>query len=82
MGVVIEFPPALIVPSPALILRLLVKRFPNKLVPKVSNNIPTNPPFCSFASFLIVSLILFIRKPDSSRLYYFHDIIHFFIRNY
>ena len=57
---------ALILPRPALILPLPVDRFPNKLVPKVLYNIPINPPFCSFASFLIVSLTSFINKPDSS----------------
>ena len=40
---------------------LPVKRFPNKLAPTVPNNIPRNPPFCSFAS------TPFINKPDSSR---------------
>ena len=28
---------------------------------------PRNPPFCSFVSFSIVSLVLFISKPKSSR---------------
>ena len=51
----------------ALIGPLPVKRFPNKLAPKVSNNIPRNYSFCSFASFLIVSLMSFINHPDSSR---------------
>ena len=52
--------PALIVPSPALIelsLALIVplpaNRVPNKQAPKVRNNIPRNPSFCSFALFLI-----------------------------
>ena len=31
------------------------------------NDIPKNPPLYSFASFLIVSLMLFINNPDSSR---------------
>ena len=53
-------------PSPALIVPLCVKRFPNKLVAKVPNNIPRNPPFCSFASLIIVLLRPFINKPDSS----------------
>ena len=30
------------------------------------NNIPRNPPFCSFASFLIVWLTSFINNPDYS----------------
>ena len=41
--------------------------FPNKLAPKLPNKIPRNLPFCSFASFLIVSLTPFINKPDSSK---------------
>ena len=53
--------------SPALILTLPVKRFPDKLAPKMSNNISKNPPFCYFASFLIVSLTPFTNNPDSSR---------------
>ena len=57
----------LIVPSPALILSLPVNRYPYKLAPKVPNNIPRNPPFRSFASFLIVSLTPFINKPGSSK---------------
>ena len=32
----------------------------------VLNNIPINPPFYSFASFSMVSLILFISNPDFS----------------
>ena len=46
---------------------LPVNRFPNKLAPKASNNIPRNPLFRSFASFLFVSLMPFINNPDSSR---------------
>ena len=41
--------------------------FPNKLVHKVTNNIPRNPAFCYFASFLIAWLIHCFSKPDSSR---------------
>ena len=59
--------PALIVPSRALIVPLPVNRFLNKLAPNVSNNILRNSHFCSFASFLIVSLMPFINKPDYSR---------------
>ena len=29
------------------------------------NNIGWNPPFCFFASFLVVSLITFVNNPDS-----------------
>ena len=32
----------------------------------MSNDIPRNPPFCSFASFLIALLTPFINKPDYS----------------
>ena len=53
-------------PSPALIVHLPVNRFPNKLAPKVTNNILGNPPSSSFASFLIVSLTPFINKLDYS----------------
>ena len=55
------------VPSPALIMSLAFYKFPNKLAPKVS-------------SFLIV--MPFMKKTDFfNGLIYFHDIIHFFIRN-
>ena len=50
----------------ALIVPLPVNKFPNKLAPKVSNNIQRNPPFYPFAPFWIVSLTPFINKPDSS----------------
>ena len=36
------------------------------LAANVSNNIRKTPPFCCFASFLIVSLISFISNPDYS----------------
>ena len=53
---------ALNAPSPALIVSWPVNRFPNKLAPKVPNNIRIKPPFYSFASFLIVLLMPFINK--------------------
>ena len=61
--------PAVIVPRPwvVAIAPLPANRFPNKLAPKVPSNIPRNPSFCSFASFLIVSMTPFINKPESSR---------------
>ena len=59
--------PALIISSPALITPLPVNRFPNKVAPKVPINILRNPPFCSFASFLIISLTYFINKHYSLR---------------
>ena len=62
-----KFSPALIVPSPDLIVPLPVKRFPNKIAPRGPNNIPRKPPFLSFASFLIVSLTPVINNPDSLR---------------
>ena len=51
---------ALIIPSPlepypALTIRLLATIFPNKLAPNVPYNVIRNHPFCSFASFLIIS---------------------------
>ena len=49
-------------------------RFPNKLGPKVPDNIARNPPFCSFTSFLVVLLTSFVSKADSSR-----DLIIFMI---
>ena len=54
-------------PSPALITPRPVYAFPNKLADNAPINIGQNPPFCSFASFLIVSLTPFISKPDFSR---------------
>ena len=59
MGQHKKFSPAVIVPSPAVIVPLSVNRFPNELAAKVPNNIPRNPPFCSFASLLIVLLLHF-----------------------
>ena len=53
-------------PSPALITPFPVNALPNKLAANVPNSIETNPPFCSFASYLIVPLIPFINNPDSS----------------
>ena len=66
--------PALIVSSAALIVPLPAYRFHNKLAPNVPNNILGNLPFCSFASFSIVSLTLFINKP-----HYLRDLIIFMI---
>ena len=60
--------------SPALIAPLPVNRFPNKLAPNATNNIMRNPPFSSFASFSIVSLVPYINKLDYSR-----DLIIFMI---
>ena len=59
--------PALIVPLPVLITPFPAHIFPSKLTPNVSNNIPRNLSFCSFTSFLIVSLTPIISKRDSSR---------------
>ena len=52
--------------SPAPIVALPVNRSLNKLAPEVPNNVSRTPPFCSFASFLIVLLTPFINKPDYS----------------
>ena len=61
--------PAVILPHTCLvaIASLPVSRFPNKLAPKVPNNIPRNPPFYYFSSFSIAYPTPFINKPDSSR---------------
>ena len=57
----------LVVPLPTLIVPLPFDRFPNKLAPNVPTNILGNLWFCCFTSFLIVLLMSFIDKPDSSR---------------
>ena len=44
-----------------------LKRFPNERAPKFPNNIPRNPSFCYFASFLIISFTIFINNPNSLR---------------
>ena len=59
--------PALIVPLSAQIVSLPANKLSKKLAPKVPSNIPRNPPFYSFAFFLIVLLTPFINEPDSSR---------------
>ena len=56
-----KFWPALIItPSPVLITPFPANAFPNMLAANIPNNTGRNPPFCSFASFLTVSLIPFI----------------------
>ena len=45
--------------SPVLIMSLTVNVFPNKLAPYVPNSIPTNPPICPFASYLVFSVMPF-----------------------
>ena len=64
-----------VAPSSTLFALLPINKFPNKLAPKVPNNIMRNPPFCSFASFLIVRLTPFVNEPDYSILFF----IRFFI---
>ena len=66
MGQHCKFPPGIIVPSPALITPFPFNTFPNILAANIPNNIRRNLPFYSFASFIIVLLILFINNPDSS----------------
>ena len=77
-AVVVPRPPQLVAidPSAALITLhprlatvspLLVNRFPNKLASTASNKMPVNPPFPSFVSFSIVSLVPFIIQPEYSR---------------
>ena len=41
--------------------------FPNKLPPKIPHNIPKNPLFASFVSFLIVLVNPFNKRLESSR---------------
>ena len=41
--------------------------FLNKIAPKIPNNIPKNPPFCSFVSFFIILVIPFHKILESSR---------------
>ena len=52
--------------SPTLITDCPVNKLPNKLAANLLNDIPRNLPFYSFSWFLSLSLIPFIRKPDSS----------------
>ena len=66
--------PAVIVPSltlivhlPDVITPLPIYRFPNEIAHNVPNNIPINPPLCSFAFFKIVLLTALINKTDSSK---------------
>ena len=58
--------PALIIPSPAFIMLLLVDRFADNIAPKKPKNSPRNSPFCSYDSFLFVLLTPFINKSNSS----------------
>ena len=58
--------PALIIPSPAFIMLLLVDRFADNIAPKKPKNSPRNSRFCSYASFLFVLLTPFINKSHSS----------------
>ena len=59
----LRFPPALIVPSAALIIPLPANAFPNAfpniLAANIPNKIEKGPPFFSFVSVLIVSQILY-----------------------
>ena len=57
----------LALPSPALITPLPANIFSNRLAPYVPNSILRNHPFCSFASFLIVSLTPSNNNPESPR---------------
>ena len=54
-------------PQPAVTMPFYGNIFPNKLSPKVPNNIPKNPPLCSFGSFLIVFVTPFSKILESSR---------------
>ena len=57
----------LILPFPALTNPLPVDKFPNQEAPKVPNNIPNAPPFCSFTPFLIVFVTPFNKIFESSK---------------
>ena len=59
--------PTLAVPSPTLIIPLPANMFPNRLGPDMPNSILRNRSFCSFASFLTVSLTPSNNIPESSR---------------
>ena len=50
---------------PTLTLKLVSYILARIVAASVSNNTGGNPPFCSLGSLLIVSLIAFIRNPDS-----------------
>ena len=65
--VAVKIWPDLIMSSPDLIVPFPVNRFSMKLAPNVTNIIIRNPPFCSFARFLIVLQTPVINKQDSSR---------------
>ena len=47
--------------------QLPANRFPDKLVPNITDNMLRNPPFYSFASFSFVSLTPYFNKSDSPR---------------
>ena len=53
--------------DPALTIPFPVNKFPNKLAPRVPNNILRNPPFCYFVSFSIVLVTPFNKILESSR---------------
>ena len=59
--------PAPITPSPLLTNPVPAKIFPNKPERNIPNKLPTNPPFCFFGSFSIVSLTSFVSKQDPSK---------------
>ena len=66
MGRYLKSSSALITPSPALVTSLSVNALPNKIAANFPNSIGRNPPFCSFVSFLTVSLIYFTSNSDLS----------------
>ena len=64
-------------PLPALAIPFPVYKFPNKLAPKILNNILKNPPLCSFVSLLIDLVTPFSKIfKNLNNLYY---VTHFFI---
>ena len=54
-------------PETALAIPFPANKFPNKVAPKVSNNVLKNPPFYSFVSFFIVLVTPFSKILESSR---------------
>ena len=66
-----------IAPLLARITPLPVNAFPNMPAANVPNIMTRNPSFRSFASFVVVSLALFINKPDIKQLFSgYHPFLH------
>ena len=63
----LKIPFSYLLPEPALTIPFPANRFPNKLAPKVPNNMLKNHPFCFFVSFLIVLVTPFNKILESSK---------------